>query len=453
MFRPPTNRAMQVLDRSFFKKSVPLAAARVFEDNQIGPLRSHLRRELLEVERISAIRPVPSDQASKRGQKAMLLQPDIRPDDSHTWSPTLQTLVDEGRISIFPYDLHLSYEDWAYSDIITAILPPEANQGAHGIPVGFTMVGHVAHLNLREEWLPHRQMIAAVLLDKNPAVRTVINKIDAVGARSQFRTFQYELLAGDPSLEVEVREQNCQFKFDYSKVYWNGRLSTEHERLVAKFEPGQAVCDVMAGIGPFAIPAGKKKVFVWANDLNPDSYHGLITAITLNKAGPFVTPFNEDGRDFIKRSARDLLKENHRVDATPRRKLYAMKKIHSKPSPTRSFLTQPKTFDHYVMNLPASATAFLDAFIGLYKGQEDLFSPYTHSKLPMVHVYYFSAFSSRSNIDESQKKEICEELSRRLEHTMLPGQNELDIFDVRDVAPSKRMLCASFRLPAEVVFR
>ena len=117
MFRPPTNRAMQVLDRSFFKKSVPLAAARVFEDNQIGPLRSHLRRELLEVERISAIRPVPSDQGSKRGQKAMLLQPDIRPDDSHTWSPTLQALVDEGRISIFPYDLHLSYEDWAYSQL------------------------------------------------------------------------------------------------------------------------------------------------------------------------------------------------------------------------------------------------------------------------------------------------------------------------------------------------
>lgn len=145
-----------------------------------------------------------------------------------------------------------------------------------------------AHLNLRYQYLPYKSLIASVLLDKNPNVRTVINKIDDVGNASEYRTFQYELLAGDPDLNVELKEEECIFRFDYSKVYWNSRLNTEHRRLVEMFREGEAVCDVMAGVGPFAIPAGKKRVFVWANDLNPDCHASLKDAIYRNKVCPFL---------------------------------------------------------------------------------------------------------------------------------------------------------------------
>jgi tRNA (guanine37-N1)-methyltransferase len=121
------------------------------------------------------------------------------------------------------------------------------------------------------------------LLDKNPTVRTVINKIDEVGTISEYRTFAYEVLAGPDDMNVEIREEECTFRFDYSKVYWNSRLNTEHKRLVAMFNPGEVVCDVMAGVGPFAVPAGKKGVIVWANDLNPDSYASMKDAVTRNK--------------------------------------------------------------------------------------------------------------------------------------------------------------------------
>lgn len=123
-----------------------------------------------------------------------------------------------------------------------------------------------------------------MVLDKNPPLRTVINKVDDVGADNEFRTFKYELLAGPEDLLVDVSECGCSFKFDYAKVYWNSKLSGEHERLVALFKPGEVVADVMAGIGPFAVPAGKKGVFVWANDKNPESYKYLETAIERNKA-------------------------------------------------------------------------------------------------------------------------------------------------------------------------
>ena len=131
--------------------------------------------------------------------------------------------------------------------------------------------------------MPYKHLIAAVLLDKVHSARTVINKIDDVGSSNAYRTFSYELLAGDPDLNVEINEEDCTFRFDYSKVYWNSRLNTEHKRLVEKFKPGEAICDVMAGVGPFAVPAGKKRCWVLANDLNPDSFRSLNDAITRNK--------------------------------------------------------------------------------------------------------------------------------------------------------------------------
>lgn len=131
--------------------------------------------------------------------------------------------------------------------------------------------------------MPYKHVIAEVLIDKNPMIKTVINKVDDVGTHSVFRTFAYEVLAGPDDMNVELSEGDCVFKFDYSKVYWNSRLQTEHKRLVDSFKPGEVVCDVMAGVGPFAIPAGKKGVFVWANDLNPESYAAMVEGVKRNK--------------------------------------------------------------------------------------------------------------------------------------------------------------------------
>lgn len=114
-------------------------------------------------------------------------------------------------------------------------------------------------------------------------MRTVINKTDNVGTGDEFRTFSYEVLAGPDEMLVEVSESGCVFKFDYSKVYWNSKLNTEHQRIISLFNPGEVVVDVMAGVGPFAVPAGKQGVFVWANDKNPESAKCLEDAAKRNK--------------------------------------------------------------------------------------------------------------------------------------------------------------------------
>jgi tRNA (guanine37-N1)-methyltransferase len=148
-----------------------------------------------------------------------------------------------------------------------------------------------AHLNLRENYLPYKHLLAEILLDKNPQIKTVINKLSDVGTESEFRTFPYEVLAGPDDLNVQVTEGDCVFEFDYSKVYWNSKLETEHRRLINTFQPGEVVVDVMAGIGPFAVPAGKKHVFVWANDKNPESFKCLDAAVKRNKVSSPLPPF------------------------------------------------------------------------------------------------------------------------------------------------------------------
>ncbi|KAI9797317.1 MAG: hypothetical protein M1825_006028 [Sarcosagium campestre] len=478
LLRPPVHQAMRTLDRSAFSRAVPISAARIADNKNISRIRRDLikSKDALDLREVSPVQLDPEKSRASANGKCMLLRPEIRHDDTSTWTSTVRKYVDLEEIGVIPYTLNLDYNHWTYHDIMSSILP---DHDQDELPSGFTAVGHVAHLNLREQYLPYKELIATVLMDKNARIKTVINKTDDVGQTSAYRTFNYELLAGDPDLNVTVQEGGCTFHFDYSKVYWNSRLETEHRRLIEKFQPGEAVCDVMAGVGPFAIPAGKKKVFVWANDLNPDSFNSLQDCIRRNKVGAQVRAFNQDGRSFIRESAQLLLKvsedqppspsiaiqpphdnnnssrnhNNQNRDSTTngqRRPTRGHRNLATTAAATKPSFRLPKTFSHYVMNLPDSATTFLDAFIGVYRGHERLFEPYTSVRLPMVHVH---CFSTKSDDNAAERVKICREISGRIGVEITQDTPELTIFDVRDVAPKKRMFCASFRLPAEVAFR
>ena len=113
-------------------------------------------------------------------------------------------------------------------------------------------------MNLRAEALPYKRLIAQVLLDKNPRIRTVVNKVSspspirhphctaAAGPlayprpghprvdglkksrlsaclqldliESKFRTFPLEVLAGEDRLDVELKEGPAKFRFNFSEV-------------------------------------------------------------------------------------------------------------------------------------------------------------------------------------------------------------------------------------------
>ncbi|KAI0430255.1 Met-10+ like-protein-domain-containing protein [Xylaria sp. FL1042] len=463
LIRPPTVRhTIGVLDRTLFAKTVNLAAAAVADKKRIAQWRQNLQKEkiLLSAERLSGVVPHPDQTLASQGARCILLDPKVRPGVPGTWTPLLRDAVAKQELGVIPYDLSLDYAYWTYEEVMRCLLPPEMRDENDGFPTGYNQAGHVAHLNLRDAFLPYKKLIAEVLIDKNPAVRTVINKIANVGTESEFRTFAYEILAGDDNLGVEARENDCVFHFDYAKVYWNSKLEGEHRRLVDLFKPGEVVCDVMAGIGPFAIPAGKRGVFVWANDYNPESYRFLESNIKRNKVTQYVQAFNEDGRVFIRKAA-DLVyaastSGAHAVVKSKRPSRHDQQKGAMKPNEdnlkTERRIPVPPTISHFVMNLPASAITFLPHYRGLYAGHEQLFEPHTSVKLPMVHAYCFAARAE----GDAPMLDVCERITAelgvpfKLGDPEIPG--EVAVPEIRAVAPNKRMFCASFRIPAEVAF-
>jgi tRNA G37 N-methylase Trm5 len=60
------------------------------------------------------------------------------------------------------------------------------------VPSSFETVGHIAHLNLRDELLPYKHLVGQVLLDKNPNIQTVVNK----ARRPCFPGSLFELISG-----------------------------------------------------------------------------------------------------------------------------------------------------------------------------------------------------------------------------------------------------------------
>lgn len=73
---------------------------------------------------------------------------------------------------IVEHTLHLTYRNFKADEVLAELLPPGVDA-----PRAYEAVGHIAHVNLKEEHLPYKHLIGQVLLDKNsPTIHTVVNK-------------------------------------------------------------------------------------------------------------------------------------------------------------------------------------------------------------------------------------------------------------------------------------
>lgn len=308
----------------------------------------------------------------------------------------------------------------------------------------FTAVGHLLHINLRDHLLQHKYEIGQALLNKNQRALAVVNKVNSID--NTYRNFDIEILAkregctltDDELMICEVNENKCRFKLDFSKVYWNSRLSTEHERIVAKLSfDRDIVFDLFAGVGPFAVPAAKAKCLTFANDLNPESVKWLEINMKRNKVpeGKYRI-FNKDAKDFIVQDIRPRLIKTYQTWAQ------------EEPLAIRQKI-------HILMNLPALAPTFLPHFVGLLKATDDETIDDEKETLRLFkeqdveHLVYCYCFLKGAYDDPKAQVRVMieQELGRRLKDEQL-----VEVFRVRNVAPFKDMYRLVFRLDERLLF-
>lgn len=397
---PASVRGLTVLDRDKFTKVIKVPKLDV-SDVCLQSVLPHIKRLMLKMDRFKAV------ETSSDGVKKVVLHPQAitcfgeLPEEIRNLGLNGQHLNWE--------ELTLTYDNWRAEEILKAVLP--ADQEAC---TSFSRIGHIIHVNLRDHLVAYKRLIGEVLSDKIAGIKCVINKTQIID--NTFRNFKLELLCGVADFLVKVKENGTMYEFDFSQVYWNPRLSTEHERIIRLHKEGDVLYDVFAGVGPFSIPVAKRKGYVLANDLNPASYKWLQHNVQKNKVTKYISTFNKDGREFIKEDVKaDLIKRWSSKDAA--KKDYNI---------------------HLTMNLPAMAVEFLDVFCGLMLG-------YTGPTpvLPMVHVYCFarghdSAHTARQMVEEN--------LGYKL------GTNLQGVHFVRNVAQNKDMFRISFHLTREILF-
>ena len=402
ILKPPESvKGIRKWNPELFRKSVSLPFAEVAPD-YIPAFKRRFGKYLL---KRPNLRPVENGR--------ILLDPDLLNESGLSDSDVedLTKLTGKGHLETRTQTLTL--DNWAPAECLDAVL-----EGQNVSKVtSYSIIGHIVHVNLSREHDPFKSVIGEILL-RHKNIKTVVNKTKEIN--SEFRQFSMEVLAGDAgSMEVEVKEHGCRFRLDFSKVYWNPRLSTEHQRmveLISGVEKPLIFYDVFAGVGPFAVPVGKLKngrvEAVHANDLNPDSFKWLEANVALNKvAKGRIRTYRMDGRDFI----REVVKRGVESD-----------RGHS---------------HHVAMNLPAMATEFLDAFKGLLNVDDDDVGKVVPEVI--VHVYAFGK-DGRDEIEERCAQSLNVERS---------DLKAIKVHFVRNVAPYKDMYRATFQLPAKVMLK
>lgn len=124
------------------------------------------------------------------------------------------------------------------------------------LPGGFDRVGDIAVIGLVQEVAPFARIIGGLILDHHPNLKVVVRRAGEYGG--EFRTLPLEVVAGEQRLSTVHRENGVVLHLDLARVYYSVRSSHERARIAALVTPGERVCVLCSGVGPFPLVIARR---------------------------------------------------------------------------------------------------------------------------------------------------------------------------------------------------
>ena len=231
------------------------------------------------------------------------------------------------------------------------------------LPKSFEIIGDILILELDERLLKKRKEIGNAFLKSHKNVKVILRKLSE--RKGEFRTRNFEILAGEKRTETLHKEYGCVFKLDVRKVYFSPREATERQRIAKKVKDGEEILVMFSGIAPFAIQIAKRRnCKIICVEKNPVAVKYAEENLRLNKVSEKVKNLCGDIKEFSNKL--------------------------------------PK-FDRILMPLPKGAYNFLDIAISLLKDGG------------ILHFYYWSREENLFSEAENLVKKVAKNFGRKVE--------------------------------------
>lgn len=164
-------RASELDDiKARFHRTVEIVCLRVPASEAHGA-NLLLGRDILQTPKIKRVIDDPGDQS----RRLLLLGEHVGLKLEGLSEAVRNAIAEKSTWLVGTHSVKLGWDQTTVAEVLREVLPNDVES-----PSGFETIGHIAHVNLRDEHLPFKALIGAVILDKNrPRIRTVVNKVAA----------------------------------------------------------------------------------------------------------------------------------------------------------------------------------------------------------------------------------------------------------------------------------
>ncbi|MBI4150380.1 hypothetical protein HY488_03175, partial [Candidatus Woesearchaeota archaeon] len=179
-----------------------------------------------------------------------------------------------------------------------ALLGKLSEKEMAGLKTAFDVVGDIAILEIDRELRKKEKIIAKILLQLHPQIKTVLRKAGSHTGKLRLQKMKH--LAGRKTMETVHKESGVELRLDVEKVYFSVRLGTERLRIAKQVQPGEEVLVMFSGCAPYPCVIAKNSPArkVYGIELNKLGHAYGVENVFRNRLLP-VRPIQGDVRQIL----------------------------------------------------------------------------------------------------------------------------------------------------------